>query len=90
MPPDKTQIGHSVEALNELTGGGADCSGLIEWVTKKVRYDPGAEIPLGAKKVPIQGSLYKDYILYVDANGIDPIPFNQFGDALDNVIRSQG
>lgn len=45
MPPDKAWIGHCVEALNELTGGGADCSGLIEWVTSRVRYHPGAEIP---------------------------------------------
>ncbi|KAI5066439.1 hypothetical protein GOP47_0019063 [Adiantum capillus-veneris] len=90
MPPNKIRIGHSVETLNELTGGGADCSGFIEWVTKKVRYDPGAEIPLGAKKVPIPGSLYEDYILYVDGNGIEPIPFNQFANALDDVIRSQG
>ena len=90
MPPDKTRIGHSVEALNELTGGGADCSGLIEWVNKNVRYMPGNEIALMAKKVPLPGSLYEDYLPYVDAHGIEPIPFNQFGDALDDVIRSQG
>ncbi|KAI5055382.1 hypothetical protein GOP47_0028903 [Adiantum capillus-veneris] len=90
MPPDKTRIGHSVEALNKLIGGGVDCSGLIEWVTKKVMYDLGAEIPLGAKKVPILGSLYEDYILYVDANGIETIPFNQFGDVLDEIVRLQG
>lgn len=90
MPPEKTRIGHSVEALNELTGGGADCSGLIEWVTKKVRYCPGSKIPLGAKKVPLPGSLYEDYTLYANANGIEPFPFNKFGEALDDVIRSQG
>lgn len=58
-PSNLTRIGHSVEAINELTGGGADCSGLIEWVNRKVSYCPGAEIALGAKKVPLPGSLYE-------------------------------
>ena len=62
--PEITRIGHSVEAINELTGGGANCSGLIEWSNRRVRYDPGNEIVLGAKKVPHPGSLYDSYIIY--------------------------
>lgn len=30
------------------------------------------------------------YISYVEDQGIEPIPFNQFGDILDDFLRSQG
>lgn len=90
MPVEKTCIGQGAEALDELSGGGIDLSRVMEWVLAKVRYCPGNELSLGAKKVPARGSLYESYMEYVDSYGIEPLAYTSFGDALDDFARVQG
>lgn len=90
MPAERSRIGQSVEAINELSGGGLDSSGVLEWLFAKVRYNPAGEIPLGAKKIPLPGGLYESYVQYAEAHGIEPVSYCSFGDVLDDSVRSLG
>lgn len=47
-------------------------------------------MPLGAKKVPLAGSLYDSYMQYAGAQGIEPVSYRSFGDVLDDSVRSLG
>lgn len=89
MPAGKTRIGQGAQALNELSGGGIDSSGVMKWILAKARYYPGNELSLSAKKVPASGSLYQSYKKYVDSHGIEPLRYTSFGDALYDFVRSQ-
>lgn len=71
MPAERARIGQSVEAINELSGGGLDSSGVMEWLFKEVKYSPSSEINLGAKKIPLPGGLYESYMMYAEAHGIE-------------------
>lgn len=90
MPAERARIGQCVEAINELSGGGQDASGVLEWLFAKVRYNQASELPLGAKRVPLPGGLYESYIAYTEMNGIEPVSYYSFGDALDDSVRSLG
>lgn len=75
MPAERARIGQSVggEAINELSGGGLDSSGVMEWLFKEVKYSPSSEINLGAKKIPLPGGLYESYMMYAEAHGIESV-----------------
>ena len=44
MPTEWSRIGQSVEAINELSGGGQDVSGVLEWLLAVVKYNPQSEM----------------------------------------------
>ena len=90
MPAERAQIGQSVEAINELSGGGQDSSGVMEWLFAEVLYNPASEVPLGAKKVPMPGGLYESYAIYAESHGIEPASYCSFGDLLEDSVRSLG
>lgn len=90
MPAERARIGQSVEAINELSGGGVDSSGVMEWLFAMVLYNPASEMPLGAKKIPMPGGLYESYVIFAESNGIEPASYCSFGDLLEDSVRSLG
>ena len=90
MPAERARIGHSVEAINKLSGGGLDSSGIMEWLFAEVLYNPDSEMALGAKKIPLPGGLYESYTNYAESHGIEPASYYSFGDLLDDSVRSLG
>lgn len=64
--------------------------GIHAWLSDQVRIQPGKEIPLGATKTPLPGSIYESYVDHAEMNGFEPMGCCKFGDVLPDALRSRG
>nr|YP_005352954.1 hypothetical protein MACHC_p035 [Mankyua chejuensis]ADZ47986.1 hypothetical protein [Mankyua chejuensis]AJJ48616.1 ORF187 [Mankyua chejuensis] len=90
MPSHLTRIGQYAEKLNDSVGGLVDFGGFKAWIQEKVSYLPQNVIPLGARKIPVPGSLYESYVNHADIHGKISVEWHAFSDHLLDYIRTLG